>query len=149
MIDMLEIIVDSIVLGDVVIFDYGFLVNKCFDGDLIVVMLVVMEFICLVFLNEVYKVKVGEYLSVFVLMNLSGNVVVCKVNVKDFLFGFKSELMEDVFVGVVNCYWYVLIIGNEDYSMIGVNVEINVFYVVNDVVLFCEYCVCIFGVFDG
>ena len=138
--DTPEIIVDSIAPGDVAILDYGFLVNKRFDGDSIAVMLAVTESTRSASLNEAYKVKVGEYLSASASMNLSGNVAARKVNVKDFSLGFKSELMEDVPVGAVNRHRYALIIGNEDYSMTGANAEINVPYAVNDAVLFREYC---------
>ena len=117
--DTPEIIVDSIAPGDVAILDYGFLVNKRFDGDSIAVMLAVTESTRSASLNEAYKVKVGEYLSASASMNLSGNVAARKVNVKDFSLGFKSELMEDVPVGAVNRHRYALIIGNEDYSMTG------------------------------
>ena len=147
--DTPEIIVDSIAPGDVAILDYGFLVNKRFDGDSIAVMLAVTESTRSASLNEAYKVKVGEYLSASASMNLSGNVAARKVNVKDFSLGFKSELMEDVPVGAVNRHRYALIIGNEDYSMTGANAEINVPYAVNDAVLFREYCVRTFGVPDG
>lgn len=76
--------------------DYGFLVNKRFDEDSVAVMLAVTESTRSTFLNEAYKVKVGDYLSSAASINLSGNVAARKVNVKDFSLSFKSELMEDV-----------------------------------------------------
>ena len=147
--DSPEMTIDSIAPGDVAVLDYGFLVNKRFDEDSVAVMLAVTESTRSTFLNEAYKVKVGDYLSSAASINLSGNVAARKVNVKDFSLSFKSELMEDVPVGAVNRHRYALIIGNEDYSMTGANAEINVPYAVNDAVLFREYCVRTFGVPDG
>ena len=64
--------------------DYGFLVNKRFDGDSIAVVLAVTESTRSSAINEAYKVKVGEYLTAASTMNLSGNVVARRAVAKDF-----------------------------------------------------------------
>ena len=147
--DSPEMTIDSIAPGDVATLDYGFLVNKRFDEDSVAVMLAVTESTRSAFLNEAYKVKVGDYLTAASTMNLSGNVIARKAVVKDFSLTFKSELMEDIPVGAVNRHRYALIIGNEDYSMTGANAEINVPYAVNDAMVFREYCIRTFGVPDN
>ena len=148
--DSPEMTIDSIAPGDVATLDYGFLVNKRFDEDSVAVMLGISESTRTAYLNEAYKVKVGEYLTAASTMNLSGNIVAQRKAVtKDFSLTFKSELMEDIPVGAVNRHRYALIIGNEDYSMTGANAEINVPYAVNDAMVFREYCVRTFGVPDN
>ena len=147
--DAPEMTVDSIAPGDVATLDYGFLVNKRFDEDSVAVMLAVSESSRSSYLNEAYKVKVGEYLTAASSIKINGNVAARKVAAKDFSLSFKSELMEDIPVGTVNRHRYALIIGNEDYSMTGANAEINVPYAVNDAMVFREYCVRTFGVPDG
>lgn len=147
--DSPEMVIDSIAPGDVATLDYGFLVNKRFDEDSVAVMLAVTEETRSAFLNEAYKVKVGEYLTASNSIQINGNVAARKVAAKDFSLGFKSELLEDIPVGAVNRHRYALIIGNEDYSMTGANAEINVPYAVNDAMVFREYCVRTFGVPDG
>lgn len=147
--DAPEMTIDSIAPGDVATLDYGFLVNKRFGEDSIAVMLAVSESSRSAYLNEAYKVKVGEYLTAASSIKINGNVAARKVDAKDFSLSFKSELMEDIPVGAVNRHRYALIIGNEDYSMTGANAEINVPYAVNDAMLFREYCVRTFGIPDG
>lgn len=147
--DTPEMTIDSIAPGDVATLDYGFLVNKRFDGDSIAVMVSVSEDSRSSYLSEAYKVKVGEYLTASSSIKIDGNVASRKVEAKDFRIGFHSELLEDVPVGAVNRHRYALIIGNEDYSMTGANAEINVPYAVNDAMVFREYCVRTFGVPDG
>lgn len=147
--DTPEMTIDSIAPGDVATLDYGFLVNKRFDGDSIAVMVSVSEDSRSSYLSEAYKVKVGEYLTASSSIKINGNVAARKVTAKDFQIGFHTELLEDIPVGAVNRHRYALIIGNEDYSMTGANAEINVPYAVNDAMVFREYCVRTFGVPDG
>ena len=147
--DSPEMTIDSIAPGDVATLDYGFLVNKRFDGDSIAVMVSVSEDSHSSNLNEAYKVKVGEYLTASSSIKINGNLAARTVAAKDFQISFKSELMEDIPVGAVNRHRYALVIGNEDYSMTGANAEINVPYAVNDAMVFREYCVRTFGVPDG
>lgn len=75
--------IDSIAPGDVATLDYGF-VNKRFDEDSVAVILAVTESTRSAFLNEAYKVKVGDYLTAASTMNLSGNVIARKAVTKDF-----------------------------------------------------------------
>ena len=135
--------------GEVATLDYGFLVNKRFDGDSIAVMVTVTEDTHSSYLNEAYKVKLGEYLTASSAIKIQGNVTPRKVVAKDYHLTFDSELLEDIPVGAVNPHRYALVIGNEDYSMTGANAEINVPYAVNDALVFREYCVRTFGVPDS
>lgn len=147
--DTPEMLIDSIAPGEVKTLDYGFLVNKRFEGDSIAVMVNVSEDSHSSYLAEAYKVKVGEYLTAASTIQIKGLVATREAKAKDYSLTYKSELMEDVPVGAVNRHRYALIIGNEDYSMTGANAEINVPYAVNDAVVFREYCVRTFGVPDG
>ncbi len=147
--DMPEMVIDSIAPGEVATLDYGFLVNKRYDGDSIAVLVSVSEDTHSSYLNEAYKVKLGEYLTASSAIKIQGNVATRKVVAKDYHLTFDSELLEDVPVGAVNPHRYALVIGNEDYSMTGANAEINVPYAVNDAMVFREYCVRTFGVPDN
>lgn len=147
--DMPEMVIDSIAPGEVATLDYGFLVNKRYDGDSIAVLVSVTEDTHSSYLNEAYKVKLGEYLTASSAIKIQGNVTTRKVVAKDYHLTFDSELLEDVPVGAVNPHRYALVIGNEDYSMTGANAEINVPYAVNDAMVFREYCVRTFGVPDN
>lgn len=142
-----EITIDSIAPGDVATLDYGFLVNKRFDGDSVAVMVSVSEDSRSSYLNEAYKVKVGEYLTASNTLKIEGTVRKA-VDLKNVSLGLTTDLLKDIPVGAVNRHRYALIIGNEDYSMTGANAEINVPYAVNDALVFREYCVRTFGVPD-
>ena len=147
--DSPEMWIDSIAPGEVKTLDYGFLVNKRFEGDSITVMVNVSEDSHSSYLAEAYKVKVGEYLTAASTIQIKGRVNTHVAKAQDFSLTYKSELLEDVPVGAVNRHRYALVIGNEDYSMTGANAEINVPYAINDAVVFREYCVRTFGVPDG
>jgi tetratricopeptide (TPR) repeat protein len=147
--DVPEMTIDSIASGDVATLDYAFVVNKRFDGDSIAVMMDVSEDSRSSYLSEVYKVKLGEYLTTASTIQINGNLAARKVVAEDFKIGFKSELLEDVPVGEPNRHRYALIIGNEDYSMTGANAEINVPYAMNDAMVFREYCIRTFGLPDS
>ena len=147
--DSPEMLIDSIAPGEVKTLDYGFLVNKRFEGDSIAVMVNVSEDSHSSYLAEAYKVKVGEYLTAASTIQIKGLVATREAKAKDFSLTYQSELLDDVPVGAVNRHRYALIIGNEDYSMTGANAEINVPYAINDAVVFREYCVRTFGVPDG
>lgn len=139
--------IDSIAPGDVKIIDYNFIVNKRFQGDSLAVMLTVNESTNSTSINDAYKVKMGEYLTSASALNLSGNLAQNRTVVaKDFSLSFKSELLEDIPEGNANPHRYALIMGNEDYSMVGANAEINVPYAINDAMVFKEYCVRAFGI---
>ena len=145
--DTPEMVIDSIAPGDVTTLDYGFLVNKRFDGDSVAVVVSVSEESRSSYLNEAYKVKVGEYLTASSTIKIDG-VVRKAVDLKNVSLGLTTELLKDIPEGAVNRHRYALIIGNEDYSMTGANAEINVPYAVNDAMVFREYCVRTFGVPD-
>ena len=145
--DSPELVVDSIAPGAVAMQDCGFFVNKRFGEDSIAVLVDVSEDSRSAYLNEVYKVKVGEYLTAATTIKIGdGNAMRKRVNVKDVAIGLDSELLKDIPEGAVNRHRYALVIGNEDYSMTGANAEINVPYALNDAAVFREYCVRTFGV---
>lgn len=148
--DVPALTIDSIAPGDVITLNYGFLVNKRFDGDSIAVMVSVNEDTRTSYLNETYKVKLGEYLTSTIVTKIEGDVNNRpKVIDRDFRLGLQSELLENIPVGASNPHRYALIIGNEDYSSrIGANAEINVPYAINDAAVFYEYCVRTFGIPD-
>lgn len=139
--------IDSIVPGGVVTLDYGFLVNKRFEGDSIAVLVDVNEDTRSSFLREAYKVKLGEYITSTAVTTIVGDAQNRpQILDKDYHLGFESELLKNIPVGKVHPHRYALIIGNEDYSMIGANAEINVPYAVYDADVFREYCIRTFGI---
>lgn len=141
-----EVIIDSLGPGEVRTIDYGFVVNKRFTGDSIAVVLAGTESSRSSYINDAYKVKLGDYLTASSTINIQGNVRAKKNVVKDFQIGLQSELLENVPRGERQGHRYALIIGNEDYSMTGGNAEINVPYAINDALVFQEYCLQTFGI---
>ena len=146
--DQPEMVIDSIAPGQVTTIDYGFLVNKRFDADSVAVMVNITEDTRSTRVAEAYKVKLGEYLTSSLTVNLGHEVVKKSNEPKDYTIGLQSELLENIPAGVAHPHHYALIIGNEDYSMTGANAEINVPYAVNDAVVFREYCLRTFGIPD-
>ncbi len=146
--DQPEMVIDSIAPGQVTTIDYGFLVNKRFDADSVAVMVNITEDTRSTRVAEAYKVKLGEYLTSSLTVNLGHEVVKKSNEPKDYTIGLQSELLENIPAGVAHPHRYALIIGNEDYSMTGANAEINVPYAVNDAVVFREYCLRTFGIPD-
>lgn len=147
--DAPQMTIDSIAPGEVATLDYGFLVNKRFEGDSIAVMVDITEDSRSSIVADAYKVKVGEYLTAASAIKINGTVAARTAKAADYHLSFDSELLKDVPVGAINRHRYALVIGNEDYSMTGANAEINVPYAVNDAMVFREYCVRTFGVPDS
>ncbi len=141
-----ELRIDSIGSGEVNIVDFAFVVNNRFDQDSIVVTMQVTEDFRSSFINEVFKVKVGDYLTAANTINISSRTDIPTVNANDFSLTYKSELLENIPEGQGMPHRYTLIIGNEDYSITGANAEINVPYAINDAQVFREYCVRTFGI---
>lgn len=141
-----EFKIDSLAPGEATIIDYGFVVNKRFANDSVVIVLNASESSRTSYINESLKMKVGDYLAASTTMRIEGISSRQKVDIENVKLTYKSELLENVPVGNINKNRYALIIGNEDYSMTGANSEINVPYAVNDAVVFREYCVRTFGV---
>ena len=143
-----ELQFDSIAIGDVKIMECDFVVNKRFDKDSIAILMVVTESTKSAYINDTYKVKIGQYLSAGTTLKIDGTPEERRTAaVKDnFTFGFKSDLLDSIPDGVPNPNRYAVIIGNEDYSRAGENAEINVPYAVNDATVFREYCVKTFGI---
>ncbi len=144
--DAPEITLDSISAGDVSVIDCGFVVNNRFDQDSIVVTMAVSEDSRSSYVNKVFKVKLGQYLTAANTINISSRSDAPAVNTNTFSLTYKSELLENIPEGAVSPNRYALIIGNEDYSITGANAEINVPYAVNDAQVFREYCVRTFGI---
>ena len=141
-----ELVIESIGPGEVKTIDYGFVVNKRFIGDSIAVVLAGTESTRSTYINDAYKVKLGEYLTASSTLNIQGAARAKKNNVQDFQIGLDSELLENVPRGGRQSNRYALIIGNEDYSMTGGNAEINVPFAINDALVFQEYCLQTFGI---
>ena len=134
-------VIDSIAPGEVKTFDYSFLVNNRYEGDSIAVTVDISEETRTSYINETYKVKLGDYLTSTFVATIAGETQVrSKVIAKDFKFGMQRELLEDMPVGAVHPHRYALIIGNEDYSSVGANAEVNVPYADADAAVFREYC---------
>ncbi|MDR2476041.1 MAG: caspase family protein [Bacteroidales bacterium] len=147
--DVTDITVDSIPPGDVSVVDCGFLVNKRFDQDSIAVLMAVSENSKSSAINEVFRVKVGQYLTAANTLRIDGVGTASQPTVRPsekFSLTFKSELLENIPEGTPHEHRYALIIGNEDYSVAGANAEINVPYAVNDAAVFREYGIRLFGI---
>ncbi|MCD8080831.1 MAG: caspase family protein [Bacteroides sp.] len=144
--DAPEISLDSIAPGEVSVIDCGFVVNNRFDRDSILVNMTVSEDSRSSYVNQVFKVKIGQYLTAANTINISSRTDAPAVNANTFSLTYQSELLENIPEGEVCPNRYALIIGNEDYSITGANAEINVPYAVNDAQVFREYCVRTFGI---
>ncbi|GHT72176.1 caspase [Bacteroidia bacterium] len=143
-----EIEIDSIASGEMQIVECDFVVNKRFDKDSIAILLVVTEQTKSSYINDTYKVKVGQYLTAANTLKIDGLAEERKAvtHNNDFSLAFRSELLEAIPDGIPNSHRYALVIGNEDYSRAGANAEINVPYAVNDAIVFREYCLKMFGI---
>ena len=145
--DVPESVIDSLAPGDVKTFEYGFLVNNRFDGDSIAVLVDINEETRSSYINETYKVKLGDYLTSALVTTIAGEAQVRpEIIAKDFKFGLESELLNNVPVGATHPHRYALIIGNEDYSAVGSNAEVNVPYADADAAVFRIYCERTFGI---
>jgi uncharacterized repeat protein (TIGR01451 family) len=147
--DSPEMTIDSIAPGAVSVVDYSFMVNKRFDQDSITVAMSVSEPTKTSYINDIFAVKVGQYLSSANTIRIDGLASERKAapaTPQDFSLTFKSELLENVPEGIQNPHRYALVIGNEDYSIAGASAEVNVPYAVNDALVFREYCIRTFGV---
>ena len=142
-----ELGVDSIASGEVKVMECDFVVNKRFDKDSIAILMVASELTKSSYINDTYKVKVGQYLTAANTLKIEGVESERKQVVQnDFSLSFHSELLDSIPEGVPNPHRYALIIGNEDYSRAGSNAEINVPYATNDAMVFREYCLKAFGI---
>jgi len=143
-----ELNIDSIASGEVKIMECDFVVNKRFYGDSIAILMVATEPTKSSYINDTYKVKVGQYLTAANTLKIEGMEQERKqvAQNNNFSFSLRSDLLESVPDGVPNPHRYALVIGNEDYSRAGTNAEINVPYAVNDAIVFREYCLKTFGI---
>ena len=143
-----ELRIDSIASGEVKIMECEFVVNRRFDQDSIAILMVVAESSKSSYINDTYKVKLGQYLTAANKVIIEGTAAERKRVEPSIIpsLAFRSELLESIPIGVPNPNRYALIIGNEDYSHAGANAEINVPYAVNDAIVFREYCMKTFGI---
>ena len=133
--------------GDVVPVTLDFLVNKRFALDSIPIGVKVYEPETMALLQDVYKVKLGEYLSTANRTIIEGKLDdVPKLD--SYTLAMESELLDNVPAGESNPNRFALIIGNENYSVVGGNAEINVPFACNDAIVFKEYCIRTFGISD-
>ena len=146
--DNIEIAVDSIQPGEVVPLTFDFLVNKRFALDSIPIGVKISEGSTFSVVQDVFKVKLGEYLSTANKIVIEGKLDERPAINTEFSLTMESELLENVPAGITHPNRYALIIGNEDYSRVGGGAEINVPFACNDAIVFKEYCVRTFGIPD-
>ena len=146
--DNIEISVDSIQPGEVIPITFDFLVNKRFALDSIPIGVKISESSTFAVVQDVFKVKLGDYLSTANKIVIEGKLDERPAINTDFSLALESELLENVPAGVSHPNRYALIIGNEDYSIVGGSAEINVPFACNDAIVFKEYCVRTFGIPD-
>lgn len=146
--DEIEIAIDSIQPGEVVPLTFDFLVNKRFSLDSIPIGVKISEGSTFAIVQDVFKVKLGEYLSTANKIVIEGKLDERPSINTDFSLAMQSELLENVPAGTQHPNRYALIIGNEDYSIVGGSAEINVPFACNDAIVFKEYCVRTFGIPD-
>ncbi len=141
-----KVVFDTIPPGGNTTYTFDFLVNKRFAGDSIPIHLSMMEDSRYELIDDIYRVKLGDYLSTTTALNIDGQLenrgnYLTQVTLKH-----EGELFTDIPVGPSHLHRYALIIGNELYSTLGNNSEINVPYAENDASAFKEYCLRTFGI---
>ncbi len=146
--DNIETVLDSIQPGEVVPLTFDFLVNKRFDLDSIPIAVKISEGSTFALVQDVFKVKLGEYLSTANKIVIEGKLDERPAVNTGYTLAMESELLENVPAGITHPNRYALIIGNEDYSIVGGSAEINVPFACNDAIVFKEYCVRTFGIPD-
>ncbi|MDR0505475.1 MAG: caspase family protein [Dysgonamonadaceae bacterium] len=150
--EVTEMLIDSIPSGEVSVVDCGFLVNKRFDQDSIAILFSATEATKSSYINDAFKVKLGQYLTSASAIKIDGIAQQRKPATTPGdggILKFKSELLDYVPEGTAYPHRYALVIGNEDYSIAGASAEINVPYAVNDALVFREYCLRTFGIPDN
>lgn len=141
--------IDSIMPGKYKEIDLDFSVTNRFVGDSLTINLYAIDEGKTARLDETFRYKLGEYLYVGTVTDLTDNYE-NKVKLEEVALREDNELMENIPVGGKHPDRYALIIGNEDYSSrLGANAEINVPYAIKDALLFKEYCIRTFGVPDN
>ena len=146
--DNIEISVDSIQPGEVIPITFDFLVNKRFALDSIPIGVKISEGSTFAVVQDVFKVKLGDYLSTANKIVIEGKLDERPAVNTGYTLAMESELLENVPAGITHPNRYALIIGNEDYSIVGGSAEINVPFACNDAIVFKEYCVRTFGIPD-
>ena len=139
--------IDNIQPGKYETIKIPFTVNNRFDGDSIAVVLAANDESRTTFLDETFRVKLGEYLNAGGMSDFTSGIDT-RINIEEVTLRENNELLDKIPVGGKNPHRYALIIGNENYSILGGNAEINVPYAVRDAYVFKEYCIRTFGIPD-
>ena len=146
--DEIEIAIDSIQPGEVVPLTFDFLVNKRFSLDSIPIGVKISEGSTFAIVQDVFKVKLGEYLSTANKIVIEGKLDERPSIDTDFSLAMQSELLENVPAGTQHPNRYALIIGNEDYHshQRGLSTEADVLFAANDAAVFARYCEDVLGI---
>lgn len=147
--DATDFEIETIEPGEAVPVTLDFLVNKRFSLDSIPIGVKVYEPTTFAVVQDVFKVKLGEYLSTANRIVIDGMLDERPNMETSFSLAMESELLDNVPVGTSHPNRYALVIGNENYSIVGGNAEINVPFACNDAIVFKEYCVRTFGISDS
>lgn len=139
--------IENLLPGKNEIIEVPFTVNNRFDGDSIAVVLAANDETRITRLDETFKVKLGEYLNAGGMTDFASGFDT-RINIEEVSLREDNELLENIPVGGKNPNRYALIFGNEDYSRLGGNSEINVPYAIRDAWVFKEYCIRTFGIPD-
>lgn len=137
--------IENLMPGKNEIIEIPFTVNNRFDGDSITVVLAANDESRITRLDEIFKVKLGEYLRTGGMTDFASGFDT-RINIEEVTLIENNELLENIPIGTKNPHRYALIIGNEDYSILGGNSEINVPYAIRDAWVFKEYCIRTFGI---
>lgn len=140
-----EIMLDSLPPGAVEKIEFLFSVNKLFGADSISVAVTAREETHTSFVDETFKVKLGEYLNTGGRLVLNSDFERPEYTI-DYYLHESNELLENIPIGGKNPHRYALIIGNEDYTRAGASAESNVPYAIRDAAVFFEYCANTLGI---
>lgn len=134
-----EISLDSLPPGGVEKIEFLFSVNKLFGADSIAIAVTAREETHTSFVDETFRVKLGEYLNTGGRLVLNSDFERPEYTI-DYYLHESNELLEKIPIGGKNPHRYALIIGNEDYTRAGASAESNVPYAIRDAAVFFEYC---------
>ena len=140
-----ELQVDSISPGEEKIMECDFVVNKRFDKDSIAILMVATEPTKSSYINDTYKMKIGQYLTAANKLTIKGadtERVQWVQNVNTPATVVKSDVDLNIPVSeVTNDKIFVVIIANEQYDQ-----EAHVEFANNDGTVFREYCLKSLGI---
>ena len=120
-----KVVFDTIPAGGNTTLTFDFLVNKRFTGDSIPIRLTMQEASRYELTDDIYRVKLGDYLSTTTALNIDGERQQRGNNLAQVTLRNEGELFSDIPAGPAHAHRYALIIGNELYSTLGSNSEIT------------------------